>query len=52
MISLTCTQKKLYTSTVMSTLVHCSDFIMYIAFVSPHIYNALKAQLATMSLAE
>ena len=35
-----------------ATLVHCSDFITYIAFVSPHIYNALKAQLATMSLAE
>ena len=36
----------------MWTLVQCSDFITYIAFVSPHIYNALKAQLVTMSLAE
>ena len=51
-MSLTCTQKQLCTSVVMSPLVQFSDFITVIAFVSPHIYSTLKAKLAAVSLAE
>ena len=52
MMSLTCTQKQLCTSALMSSFVQCSDFIMVIAFVSTHIYSTFKAQLVTKSLAE
>ena len=51
-MKLTCTQKQLLTSTLMSSFDKCSDFIMIITFISTHIYSTLKTHLVTNSLAE